>query len=151
MNIISFSENSTLNPRLLSGISLFQPSERRIAQSRESKRQLVPDIGTFASNERGNRPSIPGDLHPESSTQEAKTESSNGAPAKWQQLLLAPRVEIIPAHLTTPEEEVLLENYDNVDYSPVPNDTQECLQSSFWEEPCCAASNDNCSNEPERD
>ena len=70
----------------------------------------MANIGTFTSNQRGNRPSIPGDLHPESCAQEAKTEKLQSRPNQnGKQILLVPRIEIIPAHLPTPEDKVLLE------------------------------------------
>lgn len=109
----------------------------------------MPQIRTLLPDKLSNRPSIPGDFHPERSAKKPKAKSPNGAPPEWQKILLAPSIKIVQTPSPASENEMLFRNHNDVDHGPVPDDTQECLERGFREESSCATANDDCCNEAE--
>jgi len=109
----------------------------------------MPNIGTFAPDQPSNWPSKPGYLHSKSRPKEAKAKSANCTPAKWQQVLLAPCIKIIFAPSSSPEEEMLFCDDDNVYDRPISDDTEKCLKCGFWEEFCRTVADGDCCYESE--
>jgi len=109
----------------------------------------MTNIRALLSNKLSNRPCIPSNLHPKRSTKESEAESTDGTPSEWQQFLFAPSIEIVETPSSTPENEVLFGHNDDVDDSPVSNDTQERLEGSFREESSGATANNHGSDKAE--
>jgi hypothetical protein len=108
----------------------------------------MPDIRTLLSNESSNWSGVPSDLHSQGSTEESEAESANGTPSERQKILIAPQIKIIVTPSSSPEDEMFFRHHNNVNDSPVSDDTQEGLESSLREEFCSATTDDNGSNEP---
>jgi len=111
----------------------------------------MPDICALLPNKLSNRPCIPSNLHSQRCAQKPEAKSTNGAPSKRQKILLAPRIEVITTPSPAPEDEMLFGHNNDMNNSPVSDDTQECLESRLGEEPSRTAADDNCGDEAERD
>ena len=148
----SFRAKSSISSvHLFPGIFLLQPPEQGKGQSRKSKCQLMPDIRTLLSDESSNWSSVPSNLHSQGSTEEPEAESANGTPSKRQKILIAPRIKIIVTPSCSPEDEMFFRHHNNVNDSPVSDDTQEGLESSLREESRSATTDDDCGDEPKCD
>lgn len=148
----SFRAKSSISSvHLFPGIFLLQPPEQGKGQSRKSKCQLMPDIRTLLSDESSNWSSVPSNLHSQGSAEEPEAESANGTPSKRQKILIAPRIKIIVTPSCSPEDEMFFRHHNNVNDSPVSDDTQEGLESSLREESRSATTDDDCGDEPKCD
>jgi hypothetical protein len=94
---IIFHQIQCLETRLFTGMPPFEPSKYRKCQSGQGKRQFMPNVCALVANQCSNWSSIPSDFHSKSGTNKSKTKRPNRAPAERQQLLLIPRIKIVPA------------------------------------------------------
>src|ERR1051326_5417502 len=104
--------------KLFTSIFLLQPAEDRKRQRRESKSQLMADIGALANQTR-NRANIPGNLHSQRSTKEAKAKSANRAPAEWQEVVLVPGVIVVARPAAATEDQMLFCDHHDMNDGPV--------------------------------
>ena len=111
-------------------IPLFQPSEQRKSQCRESKGQFMPNVGPFP-NQTSDWCHIPSNLHSQCSSQKSKAKCGDSAPTKRKQSRFIPGVKVVCAPTSTPEEDVFFCDHNQVDDCPVANDAQECLKRIF--------------------
>lgn len=130
---------------MLSGLlacpTLLQPSKYRIRQRSEDKGQLVAYIRSLLPNQRCNWCFIPCHLHSKRCTQEAEAKRNDGAPSEWQQVSSIPGVKIVHTPAAFAEDDVLFDNYHQVDDGPVSDDAEDRLQGAFERQACQAPDN----------
>lgn len=126
---------------LLACPTLLQRSKHRICQRRESESQLMAYIRSLLPNQRCNWCFVPCHLHSKRCSKKAEAKRKDGAPSEWQQVSSVPAVKVVHTPAAFAEDDVLFDNYDQVDDGPVPDDAQDSLQGAFERQACQTPNN----------